>query len=120
MIKIEEIKARWSAAPQGPWQFCSRLERPGEVGCCGIIGRAGEFVISQWAGAGWMPEASADAITNAPEDIRWLVERMERLTSVLDAVWGESLDTDDCADYRLPREWMEEVKKALSEGARHE
>lgn len=76
--RINEIKARWAAATPGPW-----LTEKAFVYSLNDRGANRFFAGIQAAGTDCAPqsecESNAQAIAAAPDDIRWLVERVERL-----------------------------------------
>lgn len=74
--RIEEIKARWASATPGPYDFQDATKKNGPK----RLMIRGDFDRDQFTHvAQTYCDADAAFIAAAPEDIRWLVERVERL-----------------------------------------
>lgn len=90
--RIEEIKARWAAATPGPCHRNEDLVYTLENG----RNRVWWHVLAVGMELRDERISTAHAIANAPEDTRWLVERVERLERAL-----ESLDCPTCNGERI-------------------
>lgn len=75
---INEIRERLNKATQGPWTFA------GESVCEIWAGDNNVVVGSTMDGGGIMFDCDGDFIANAPEDIKFLLDEIEKLNAELE------------------------------------
>ena len=111
MSRIDEIRARWAAATQGPWDITTSSSRKEEkwrtIRAQGrAVVRVDEFTRHNggepetYCGV-WIDDADAQAITEAPMDIAFLLAEVERLTNENDVLIQTSAELCDHCNWRM-------------------
>lgn len=90
--RLRQIRERWAKATPGPWVLGRTFEEEDERGklCCAYI-----FDPSAHGGVlsvdGWAKTVDMLAIAAAPEDIAWLLKRVEELEAIATGVIATDL-----------------------------